>query len=434
MIGQYAPGAMLFAAPVDFAPPPSAIVRSPAARARALSAGADFVWCTLAPLADVSLCDPAARAALSCRMFQPPHSKPLDIPSSAAVEFSFGVTKLRSLQQRPDPDHPRAGAATRALRAATLADAALRHALELEGDDPLLEGWIDRITPLAVGEIPAYLLEALPDFTDARLDDVSLSPILRPIAEKRSLGTWCKWIGVLLVPILGLVVVTRDKILRASAAIGEALADRLEFHAYRALCGLLEHLRAVNLRGRNIMHGLYRPHGPDGASRDGPAGIVRCDTLMRGQLKRWQYILTDSCGVSVKRALLRENLEILPSVSLELFSDACYADAATPGVGGYLHGLYWYFAVPASDVPYLSIPILEFLGAAFNVLMFYPHLHQLGSASAPAWVDLNTDAFTTARVLAAESAKSTVIVEAYQHLICSPEWRSLYGRQWISPV
>jgi hypothetical protein len=68
------------------------------------------------------------------------------------------------------------------------------------------------------------------------------------------------------------------------------------------------------------MHGLYRPHGPDGASREGPSGIVRCDALMRGQLKRWQYILTDSCGVSVKRALLRENLETLPSVSLELFS------------------------------------------------------------------------------------------------------------------
>jgi len=912
MIGQYASGAMLFAVPVDFAPPPTAIVRSPAARARAFSAGANFVWCALAALADVPLGDPAARAALSCRMFQSPHTKPLDISSSAAVEFSFGVTKLRSLQQRPDPDHPRAGAAARALHSATLADAALRRALELEGDDPLLEGWIDRITPLAIGEIPAYLLEALPDFTDARLDDVLLSPVLRPlvtawyplppeqpsapleapacpkdalelltpagaarlrgwldhqlrdlahirselargvppgsvvrdrpgpiaigqsefqawargrvwdctldhgpccvvadfhqppleiidraevkarlahypdqslvshlllgartdadvelqfvlvphlttlpfgfksvmsevdrlesygwyrsfgtipfapmylngqgatarklepdrwrrttegggprqatfdasgvralslneaariyhmpqhfisdhrepflewlrlrglprdnpippsdgrrrptkwppevkptlenvmrdmavlgraasrwqtalycsnddikdyfnhlavatselskvgiildradgsgprfiservlgfglhgssnlaqrfsdslvilyyedmdteyfatgavysaaelawlehrlalqrregelcvdirqwtappserrpaipapsrlsdippgyvcpqlrpyrcffftddaqmfavgpkvkimslrnwrrltnrmrlrmaIAEKRSLGTWCKWIGVLLIPILGLVVVTRDKILRASAAIGEALADRLEFHAYRALCGLLEHLRAVNLRGRNIMHGLYRPHGPDGASRDGPSGVVRCDALMRGQLKRWQHILTDSCGVSVKRALLRENLEVLPSVSLELFSDACYADVATPGVGGYLHGLYWYFAVPASDVPYLSIPILEFLGAAFNVLMFYPHLHQLGSASAPAWVDLYTDALTTARVLAAESAKSTVIVEAYQHLICSPEWRSLYGR------
>ena len=154
------------------------------------------------------------------------------------------------------------------------------------------------------------------------------------IPEKRSLGTWCKWIGVLLIPILGLVVVTRDKILRASAAIGEALSGRMEFHVYRALCGLLEHLRAVNLRGRNIMHGLYRPHGPGGASQEGPSGIVRCDQLMRSQLERWLRILTDSCGVSVKRALLRENLEVLPSVSFELFSDACYADVAVPGVGG----------------------------------------------------------------------------------------------------
>jgi hypothetical protein len=81
------------------------------------------------------------------------------------------------------------------------------------------------------------------------------------------------------------VVVTRDKILRASAAIGEALADRLEFHAYRALCGLLEHLRSVNLRGRNIMHGLYRPHGPDGASREGPSPPV--PPIVRLNLQRY---------------------------------------------------------------------------------------------------------------------------------------------------
>ena len=918
LIGQYSPGALLFAAPVDFAPPPESVVRSPLARAQALSSGAAFVWCTLAALAGTPLGDPAARAALSCRMFQSLDAAPLDVPPSEAVEFAFGVTKLRSLQQRPDPDHPRAGAAARALHSATLADAALRTALLSEASDSLLEGWVDRITPLVVGDIPAHLLEALPDFSDARLDDVLLSKVLQPlttswyplppeqpspgpgaptcprsaydlltpagaarlsgwidhqlrdlahiraelargtppgdigrdrpdaiaigqsefrdwarglvwdctldsspccvvaafhqppleiidraavkqrlshypdqalvshlvlgartdadvelqfvlvphlttlpfgfqsvlsevdrlegydwyrsftsipyapmyfngqgatsrklepdrwrrttegggprhptfdaggvralslneaariyhmpehfsadrrepflewlrqrglprdnpippsdgrkhptkwpkevkpaledvmrdmavlgraalrwdtalycsnddikdyfnhlavatselskvgilldradgagprfvservlgfglhgssnlaqrfsdalvilyyenmdleyfardapysvaerswlehrlalqqregepcvdirqwtapsselkppipapavlrdipagyvcpqlrpyrcyiftddaqmfavgtrvkimslrawrrltnqmrlrmaIAAKRSLGTWCKWIGVLLIPILGLVVVTRDKILRANMAIGEALADRLPFHVYRALCGLLEHLRSVNLRGRNIMHGLYRPHGPGGASREGPAGVVKCDTLMRSQLIRWQRILTDSCGVSVKRALLRENLEVLPTVSFELFSDACYADVSVPGVGGYLHGLYWYFPVPADDIPYLSIPILEFLGAAFNVIMFYPQLHQLGSDVAPAWVNLYTDALTTARVLSAESAKSTVIVEAYQHLICSPAWRSLYGRLRVAHV
>jgi hypothetical protein len=67
------------------------------------------------------------------------------------------------------------------------------------------------------------------------------------------------------------------------AGVATALSGRMEFHVYRALCGLLEHLRAVNLRGRNIMHGLYRPHGPGGASQEGPSGVVRCDQLMRSQ-------------------------------------------------------------------------------------------------------------------------------------------------------
>jgi len=181
MIGQYTTGAMLFTTPVDFTPPPRSIVRSPASLAGALSVGAAFVWCTLAALAGTPLGDPATRALLSCRMFQSPGAAPLDVPLAATVEFAFGVTKLQSLRQRPDPDHPRAGAAARALRAATLADAALRSALELEAADPLLDGWADRITPLVVGEIPAYLLESLPDFTDARLDDVPLSHVLRPL-------------------------------------------------------------------------------------------------------------------------------------------------------------------------------------------------------------------------------------------------------------
>ena len=83
MIGQYASGAMLFAAPVDFVPSPESIVRLPARRARSLATGAAFVWCTLAALSDSSLGDPAARAILACRMFQAPHSEPSDIPASA---------------------------------------------------------------------------------------------------------------------------------------------------------------------------------------------------------------------------------------------------------------------------------------------------------------------------------------------------------------
>ena len=135
---------------------------------------------------------------------------------------------------------------------------------------------------------------------------------------------------------LGLVVVTRDKILRASAAISAALDGRMEFHAYRSLCGLLEHLRAINLRGRNVMHGLYHPHGPGGASADGPNGIVQCDGLMTAQLTRWLHLLASSCGTSVKRALSRANLESPPEISffLSLFPWFCIVCVESWGAVG----------------------------------------------------------------------------------------------------
>ena len=98
------------------------------------------------------------------------------------------------------------------------------------------------------------------------------------IPEKRYLGTWSVWLGVLLISGLGLVVVPRAKILRASVAVTEVLERGVEFHVYRSLCGLLEHLRAINLRGRNVMHGLYQPMRFDGASADGPRGRRPAET------------------------------------------------------------------------------------------------------------------------------------------------------------
>ena len=81
--------------------------------------------------------------------------------------------------------------------------------------------------------------------------------LLMAIPEKRSLGSWSRWLGVFVVIGLGLVVVPKDKLLRASDAVRQTLSTGVEFHVYRSLCGLLEHLRAVNLKARNIMFGLY---------------------------------------------------------------------------------------------------------------------------------------------------------------------------------
>lgn len=251
--------------------------------------------------------------------------------------------------------------------------------------------------------------------------------LVMAIAEKRSLGSWTLWIGVLLIPALGIVVVPRAKLLRAARAIDSLLASGLEFHEYRSLCGLLEHLRAVNLRGRNVMHGLYVPHGPDGASRDGPSGWVTCDTLMRKQLERWNRLIWNSGGTSVRAALEREELEDEPELYLVLDSDAM-RETGESGIGGYFYGLYWYYPVPEGFLPDLTTPVLEFLGVCLNLLVFAPTLLRALRANRNAYVVLRTDALTTARVLPAESQRNPLMVSAYQWLLAQPWYQELAPR------
>ena len=115
-----------------------------------------------------------------------------------------------------------------------------------------------------------------------------------PWVTTASASSPSRWLGVNVISNLGLIVVPRDKILRASAAIADVLDRGVHFHVYRSLCGLLEHLRAVNLQSRNIMFGLYRPHGPTGASKFGPTGWVTCDPYTF--LSRWVCMRADPDG------------------------------------------------------------------------------------------------------------------------------------------
>ena len=157
------------------------------------------------------------------------------------------------------------------------------------------------------------------------------------IPEKRTLGTWAPWIGIVAVATLGLVLVPKDKLLRAAHAIDRVLTDSEEFGTYRSLIGLLEHIRQANLRGRQFMHGLYAPHSSEGASRHGPSGVVVCDPLMRKQLQRWRRLLFRSSGVNVKLALDRNEIEPQPTLVVELSSDA-RRDMPLAGMGGFMHG------------------------------------------------------------------------------------------------
>ena len=60
------------------------------------------------------------------------------------------------------------------------------------------------------------------------------------IPEKRFLGTWGVWLGILFFSALGLMTVPRQKLLRANAEVKRALRGELDFAEWRSLVGLLE--------------------------------------------------------------------------------------------------------------------------------------------------------------------------------------------------
>ena len=79
------------------------------------------------------------------------------------------------------------------------------------------------------------------------------------IPAKRRAGTMVKWLGFLPAPMHGIIAGQRSKLLRASASILDALAERLTVAAYRSLLGFLEHLRVLLSHPGSRMLGLYRP-------------------------------------------------------------------------------------------------------------------------------------------------------------------------------
>ena len=236
--------------------------------------------------------------------------------------------------------------------------------------------------------------------------------LIMAIPEKRQLGTWAPWLGVLLLAGLGLVLIPKAKLLRTVQRIGELLTNGMPFQDYRSLIGLLEHLRCVYGALRSTMYGLYLPHGSLRVRHEGPAALIQPNGFQIEQLKRHRAALMTTGGAPVTVVLrLRDGAEA-PSFAVKFVVSADAAtDSEPPGIGGFCHGLYWYQPIPVEWLVYLHITVLELLATGLGMIVLAPYLSHAQR------IILQSDALATPFVLSRHGAHSPMLMLAHHHLL-----------------
>ena len=184
LIGEYKDGARLFAAPLNYHPPPADVVRTPAQRRARARAGAIFAWCTLSALAGCMAYDPAGRAASACAALRGPVAALADAASfghAKLTTFSVGVFAAAPLVDRPDPFPFAPSSLERALEEDWQAARLLKERLFQESiEDEDLGFWAQTIRPPALQDVPAGFFEQMPTFLDPRFAALAFSPDYQP--------------------------------------------------------------------------------------------------------------------------------------------------------------------------------------------------------------------------------------------------------------
>ena len=320
-------------------------------------------------------------------------------------------------------------------------------ALANEPEDSAWRRWVEKRRPLEARcrqERPKRRGRALSDCTQTRLavihmytDDpaaltVGVARTMRLLqawhtitrglrvkmagADKRQLGASLDWIGVTLMVGIGLVVVPRAKLIRARDALRRAKRGDITFSEYRALVGLLEHLRFIARLSAIFTNALYAPHGANGASKDGPSATVRPDEMMETTIDKWLEVIMYCAGALVTLVFSADGEERLRAARTILAgsSDAAGDGEGEPGFGGYLHGFYWRFALTPKVLALLHITGWETLAKAVNTLV----ADRLGGPGAT--LSMRGDALLSAHVISNERAGSADVRTVVQALVAAP--------------
>ena len=186
--------------------------------------------------------------------------------------------------------------------------------------------------------------------------------------------------------------------------------------------GLLEHIRHALFMPRRVMHGLYAPHGPHGEGRFGPCTTVRPNIFMAQQLLQWLTVLSSTAGAFFTGALRRATLRgASPGITFFASSDAA-TDSTPPGIGGFMHGYYWYLALTAEMVRWLHISVLELVATGFSTIIY-------GSMLPPtARLGLGADASATATTFTRQTERSEMLMLSHHEFLGSPKFQAVVAR------
>ena len=238
-------------------------------------------------------------------------------------------------------------------------------------------------------------------------------------ADKRQMGGGVEWIGVSILAALGIVAIPKNKLLRARDAIERTLAGKITFGEYRALVGLLEHLRFVARLQADVTNVLYRPHSREGESRGGPSTTVQPTGLMVSALHRWLAIIMQCAGAALTIVFTTSATERLglADTIISSSSDAAGDGRGTPGMGGYTHGYFWRVNIPPVLLSLLHITAWETLAACVNILV------AARLAGPDVVLAMQVDALLTPYVISNQRSRSVDVQRILHGLLNDPLYR-----------
>ena len=244
-------------------------------------------------------------------------------------------------------------------------------------------------------------------------------------ASKQQLGCRVVWLGACLAAGLGLVWLPREKAVRAAAALDMTLRGEMAVGEYRKLLGFLVSLLFMVGGDKRLLHHIFRPVRPGEEIDGGPATLVFVDELMRPVLTRWRALVLGTPGAAMLSAVAPTRPPA-DTARHRIRTDAALEGTPSPGLGGWLYGLY--FAVAIAEVrglETLDIPHLEFMAAALGCVIFAPVL------AGAAMVCLETDALATATSLTTR-ARTPVMQAILDALVATREYQELAPRLLVS--